>query len=400
MHIFFSVGEPSGDQHAAALIEQLRRQSLDIRISGFGGPKMREQGCELLFALTEIAVMGFFRVLPKLRQFAALVRQADEFFERERPDAVVLIDIPGFNWWIARKAKARGIRVFYYLPPQLWAWAPWRVSKVRRFVDHVLSGLSFEVEWYRQRGIDCQFVGHPFFDEVANHPLDESILDQMKQRGGQQIALLPGSRDHEVHHNFPVMLQIARQLRVTHSDLNFHVACYNERQREMCRELITTSEIDANNSLLIESLDISLNRTSEIIEAADCCLMVSGSVSLELLSRRKPGVVLYHGTHWLMLLRRIFMTCRYVTLPNLMAGREIMPEFVFAGRGTSQVERMTSILSRWLSQPIDLANKRNEMQELAADVAQPGGSARTATFILNTALEESVVSVSAEPQAA
>src|SRR5690606_5128276 len=129
----------------------------------------------------------------------------------ERPDAVVLIDFPGFNWWIARKAKAAGIPVLYYLPPQLWAWGPWRIRKVRKFVDHVLCGLPFEYDWYATRGISAEYVGHPFFDEVADHPLDPEFCRQWTspgEDGPRTIGILPGSRNHEVHRNWPMMLEI------------------------------------------------------------------------------------------------------------------------------------------------------------------------------------------------
>jgi lipid-A-disaccharide synthase len=382
MHIFFSVGEPSGDQHAAELIDELRRRRGDLRITGFGGPLMERAGCERLYPLTDIAVMGFFRVLPLLWTFYKLVRQADEYLARERPDAVILIDVPGFNWWIARKAKKHGIPVFYFLPPQLWAWAPWRVHKVRRLVDHILSGLSFEVEWYRRRGIDCEFVGHPFFDEVARHRLDETFLERVRDESSPIVGLLPGSRAQEVRGNFPIMLEVIRQLRRSHPQARFLVACYKEVQREMCRQMLTEA-VRRDPSLGEVPIELEVGRTPEIIEAADCCLIVSGSVSLELLARRTPTVVVYHGTWWLMVLRWIFVTCRYVTLPNLMAGREIMPEFVFSGRYDGPVAQMTGILDRWLADEPERAAAVAELDGLAAAVAQTGGTARAAEYVLD-----------------
>ncbi|MBM4076936.1 MAG: lipid-A-disaccharide synthase, partial [Planctomycetes bacterium] len=236
MHIFFSVGEPSGDQHAAHLIAELKRRQPGIRASGFGGPLMDREGCHLLFPLTTMAVMGFFQVIPLIWKFLKLVRMADEYFQRHRPDLVVLVDFPGFNWWIARKAKAAGIPVVYYLPPQLWAWAPWRIRRVRKNVDLVLSGLTFETEWYAERNIPVLYVGHPFFDEVNEYPLDKSFEREWTSDTAPTVALLPGSRGQEVTRNWPLILNAVRQLHAQFPQVNFLVANYKESQRQFCVE--------------------------------------------------------------------------------------------------------------------------------------------------------------------
>ena len=135
MKLFFSVGEPSGDLHGANLVRELRQQDPRIRCVGYGGPRMRQAGCEVHADLTELAVMWFLRAILNLHRFWGLLVQADRYFRHQKPDAVILIDYPGFNWWIARRAKAHGIPVFYYGAPQMWAWASWRIRKMRRLVD-------------------------------------------------------------------------------------------------------------------------------------------------------------------------------------------------------------------------------------------------------------------------
>ena len=145
---------------------------------------MAAAGCRLHADLTELAVMWFGRALANLHKFWDLAGRADRYFRHHRPDAVVLIDYPGFNWWIAWRAKIHGIPVFYYTPPQIWAWATWRAKKMRRLSDHVLCSLPFEEEWFRQRGCNATFVGHPFFDEVRQHKLDEAFLEAHRRRSG------------------------------------------------------------------------------------------------------------------------------------------------------------------------------------------------------------------------
>src|SRR5205807_2553008 len=152
MRIFLSAGEPSGDIHGANLIQALRDRHPDIECVGFGGERMTAAGCKLLYPLVELAVMWFARTLANAPTFLQLLSRADRCFRHQRPDAVVLIDYPGFNWWLARRAHFHGVPVFYFVPPQLWGWAGWRVNKMRRFVDHVLCNLPFEIDWYRARG--------------------------------------------------------------------------------------------------------------------------------------------------------------------------------------------------------------------------------------------------------
>src|SRR4051794_21185481 len=182
MHLFICAGEPSGDLHGATLVQTLRRLRPDVECVGFGGQRMEAAGCRLLYPLCQLAVMWFARVLAKAPTFLALLSQADRYFSRHRPDAVVLIDYPGFNWWLARRAHFHGIPVYYFVPPQLWAWAGWRVDKMRRWVDQVLCALPFEEPWYRERGVAAHYVGHPYFDALARQSFDEALVAEQSAR--------------------------------------------------------------------------------------------------------------------------------------------------------------------------------------------------------------------------
>ncbi len=377
MHIFFSVGEPSGDAHAAKLIQEIRRRDPAAQFSGFGGPKMEHSGCQLLFELTTMAVMGLFAVLPLLLKFYRLMKQAEAFLRDERPDVVVLIDFPGFNWWIARKAKGLGIPVVYYMPPQLWAWASWRIRRVRKYVDYVLSPLQFETKWYQQRGVNAQFVGHPFFDEVAEHQLDDRFMQLQRNKPGFLIGVLPGSRNQEVRRNWPIQLAAIRRVHESHPETRFLLACYNEAHRRWCCEYLLHS---GGSQLPVE---ICVHRTSEIIEAADACLIVSGSVSLEVLGRHTPAVVLYACTQAIYWFGKLFIHCKYFTLANLIAGREVMPEFAVVGNPQHDIEQMSDILRAWLNNPTALADSASELKKIAASAAKTGSTSRVAEAILS-----------------
>ncbi|MGH7200908.1 MAG: lipid-A-disaccharide synthase [Planctomycetaceae bacterium] len=378
MQLFFSVGEPSGDQHAAHLMQELRRQRPDATFSGYGGPLMERAGCRLDYRLTDLAVMGFARVLPLLRQFYGLVKQAEVTFRSDPPDAVVLVDFPGFNWWIARKAKAAGIPVFYYLPPQLWAWAPWRIRRMRKFVDHVLCSLPFETDWYAARGMtNVEYVGHPFFDEVADHPLDAGFCRAWRSSNGKRtVGVLPGSRNSEIDTLWPLMLRIMQRVHDEHPAARFLVACYKPEHREKCKTMLRAAKVDL-------PLHLFTGKTPEIIESADCCLMASGSVSLEMLARATPAVVFYHLSPLLYPIVRPLVRLDSMTLPNLISGRRLLPEYLVSYRPGRDVAVMADVLTNWLNDEKHLAGARADLAELRDEIVRTGATRRAAASILN-----------------
>jgi lipid-A-disaccharide synthase len=372
MRIFFSVGEPSGDIHGANLIRALRGQRPDAGFLGFGGERMRAAGCDLLYPLCRHAVMGVTRVLQHAATFVKLIGQADRCFRRERPDAVVLIDYPGFNWWIARRARAQGIPVFYFVPPQLWAWAGWRVKKMRRYVDHVLCTLPFERAWYGARGIDAHYVGHPFFDELVHQRLDPAFLGEQRRSRRPIVALLPGSRNQEVERNLTTLYRAAADIHRKRPDVRFLTACFQPHQQRMIDDYMRRHE-----PLPLETC---VGRTPEILELAEAVVAVSGSVSLELLWRAKPSVIVYRmGTlqnrlvHWL-------VNVKYMSLVNLLLGKELYPEYA-----TSRCEgaAVAEHVLRWLNEPAARAALRGELLALRDRVAVPGACQRAAAYILD-----------------
>jgi lipid-A-disaccharide synthase len=389
MKIFFSVGEPSGDLHGANLIRELKRRRNDFEFVGYGGPRMAAAGCQLHEDLTKFAMMWFFRVILKLHYFWDLASRADRYFRHQRPDAVVLIDYPGFNWWIARRAKAHGIPVFYYGTPQIWAWAPWRIKKMRRFVDHVLCKLPFEEEWYRERGCHATYVGHPYFDQLRGETLDAEFIAEMRSRSGPLVALLPGSRTQEVKANFGYFLKAARLVRDRVPNARFAVAAYKESQAEMVRQQIRGVELP---------IEIHVGRTAELIAASECTMAVSGSVSLELLYHTKPTVILYYISPLAFFIQRFFRKVRYITLVNLLVTDDLFPEKVATYDPSDPADakvlmpeyltcedksrQVAAHVVEWLTDPAKRAARIAQLDELKERVGNGGASKRAADYML------------------
>jgi len=388
MRLFISAGEPSGDVHAANLIRSIRDRCPDVEIVGFGGPHMIEAGATLIYPLVELAVMWFLRVLVNLPKFFKLADQAEAYFRDERPDAVVLIDYPGFHWHLAKRAKKYGIPVIYYVPPQLWAWAGWRVKKVKASVDEVLCSLPFEPAWYRARGVSAAtYVGHPFFDEQGDRPIDAAFLLEQRSKTKRLVAILPGSRTQEVSRNLPIMLKAARRLAQTHPDVRFAVACLHDRHRTLAHE------IAAKTGVARLDLTIHAGKTVELIKAATLAWAVSGSVGLELMLEALPTVVLYKVNRFDLLVANRFIKSKYISLVNLLADAELFPEYLTP---LDVSAKLAGWAERWLTRPEERAQASRALADLRDRVARPGASDRAAERILLVA-SKSVMHRQAKP---
>jgi len=390
LRVFFSAGEPSGDVHGANLIRQLAARCDRFEAVGYGGPEMAAAGCRLHAELTALAVMWFARALLNLHKFWDLLWRADRYFRDQRPDAVVLIDYPGFNWWIARRAKARGIPVFYYVPPQIWAWAQWRVGKMRRLVDHVLCALPFEARWLRQQGCNATFVGHPLFDEVRRQTLDEPFLERFRGQAGPLVAILPGSRTQEVTHNLPWFLKAAALVRAAVPGVRFAIAAFKPHQAEIARKQAAASGL---------AIEVYAGKTPELVRLADCCMAASGSVSLELLYATKPTVILYWISHLAYFVQGFFRKVKYITLVNLLSAEELFPKDLTPyDPGQEDAHRVlfpeyltwedkSAQIARHVVQWLTDAGKRErlvaKLARLKTEIGEGGASARAAEYLLH-----------------
>jgi lipid-A-disaccharide synthase len=377
MRIFVSAGEPSGDLHGANLVAALRGLRPGLAVDGFGGELLEAAGSRLLYRLADYPVIGISQAVASVPRLWRVLAQAGRYFRAHRPDAVVLIDNPGFHWWLARTARKHGIPVVYFVPPQLWAWGGWRAAKMRRLVDRVLCNLPFEQAWYESRGIAARYVGHPYFDELRGQRLDGAFLVGQRAKPGTVVALLPGSRHQELANNSSSLLRAAGLIHRRRPDVRFLVACLKDEHRRRVEGMLS------GNRLPIE---VYAGKTPEIIELAHSTISVSGSVGLELLYRGKPSVVTYRVGPGGMLLAWLLKQCEYISLVNLFAGRELFPELLSV---RCRSEAMAGHVLGWLEAPDAYAAIRAELLALRDHVSEPGACERAARHVLEVAGERS-----------
>lgn len=329
VQVLIVAAEASGDRHAAQLVGAVRRQCPDLAFAGFGGKEMSDAGCRIYDDLTGMAsmVLGF---LGGLRRFFKLVKRFDRLLKEERPDAVVLVDSPGLNFLLARLARWRGIPVVYYICPQIWAWAPWRRSKVLRWCDLLMVILPFEETLYGGGGVPVRFVGHPLADEMA--ALRPSLGAELRSRlsippSDRVIGVFPGSRRREIETLMPYFTRLIRQMDLDPSRHRVAVSC--------CR-----SEFLPSIETACRELDLPLEIVQEdarvLMMACDFALVASGTASLELAYLEKPMAVFYQTNRIARGLFRFFSVTPWIALPNIL-GCGLESGSTEAGRGEGPV---------------------------------------------------------------
>jgi len=320
--VLFTAFEPSGDDHAGAVIRELRRICPELKIYAWGGRKMESAGAQIIELTGDNAVMGM-PGLAKIKEHKRINASIERWLH-DHPIAVhVPVDSPAANFPVCRLTKGVGARVVHMVAPQLWAWAPWRIHKLKKLTDHVLCVLPFEEAWFRSRGVDATFIGHPLFDEE----LDTESLDRQIEgwaRGKQNIALMPGSRPGEIRKNFPLLLGAYCKLAKEHPQMRGLVAATQEEIEPILRKIANETGLEWP-----ESLQITHSNTDAVVRWCDLAIVVSGTVTLQIAKQKRPMVIVYKlgRVLWTLVARWLIRT-KFITLPNLIAGKEIVPELV------------------------------------------------------------------------
>jgi lipid-A-disaccharide synthase len=371
MTIYFVAGEVSGDNHGAALMRSLRQLRPDLQFIGRGGPQMRAMAGEDFHNwIGDAAVVGLWEVVKNYGYFRQKFRETLNEIEKQNPDAVVLIDYPGFNLRLARALRrgAPSRKIIYYISPQVWAWNRGRIKQMARWLDLMLCIFPFEADLYNKSGLRTIFVGHPMVERLDAQRIDAP-------RDPTLIALFPGSRGREVRKIFPVMLGTATELLQTKPDLRFEVAASSLNLAQEMQPMLDS--LGKNR----QRIQIKIGDAAQIMQRAFAGIIASGSATQEAAYFRLPFVLIYKVSWLTYLAGRLVINVDYLGMPNVLANKEIVPEFI-------QHEAKPRNIAKAVLHLMDDPATRNEMisafDEIVATLGEGGASNRAAKALIET----------------
>jgi len=373
--VLISAGDASGELHAAALVEQLRRRDPGVRVLGLGGPAMEKAGVELVVSQRELAVGGVFEVLRDLPRIVSVWRRMTRALAEAKPDLVILVDSPDFNLPLAKRAKRAGIPVLYYVSPQVWAWRRGRIRRIAERVDRLAVIFPFEPAVYAGTGLAVDFVGHPLVDRLQPLGAESERAAARRALGLDPerplVLLLPGSRRNEVRTTLPLQLAAACALHARDPRVGFVVAVAPSIERSSIDAAIAATTLPA-----LLDLTVLEGRTHEAMRAADVALAKPGTATLEIALLGTPFVVTTRVNRLTaFLIRRLVRVSSY-TMPNLIAGRTIVPEFLQEDADPARVADALLALLRGPERALQLA----AFAEVRSALGAGGAAARAAAI--------------------
>lgn len=371
MKYYLVAGEASGDLHGSNLMKQLKQLDAEAEFRYWGGDLMQAQGGELVSHYKERAYMGFLEVILHLRTILGFMKQCKADVEAWQPDALILIDYPGFNLRIAEFAHQKGIPVHYYISPQVWAWKENRVKKFKRFVDEMYVILPFEKDFYKDRWqYNVHFVGHPLLDALKDFTTEEGFRENNGLDERPVIALLPGSRKQEITKMLGVMLQVIKDF----PKHQFVIAGAPSQAVEFYESLIPQE--------VKKSVRVISNKTYDLLSIAEAALVTSGTATLETALFNVPEVVCYKGSNVSYLIaKQLVKNIKYISLVNLVMDRELVRELIQGDMTVSNIRKELAFI-------VEGGEKRQAMLdayvELKNKLGNEGASANTAKLIVES----------------
>ncbi len=366
--VFVSAAEPSGDGHCAGLITALQQSGCNIEFVGVGGPKMASTGCELLETTVGKAAM-MYKAFRQVGHYYKLIRRIRRFLKNNKTDLVIVCDSPAFNFHIAKAAKKTGIKTLFYVAPQLWAWAGWRIVKLQKYCDKLCCVLPFEQEWFSKREVDAVFVGNPLLDELDTNlgRYKRNYTDFEPEK--VQIALMPGSRAAEIQSLWGPMQRIAIRLK-----------------KKYPKAAITAVAVDEKGKDILKSMQILGFRCKYTIGTvigtagtADLSIVASGSATLQAAAVGCPMVIMYQSSKVLWhLIGRWLLKTKHLSLVNILAERELVPEFMpYFG----SIEPIVATIEQLLKDRDKLTQMSSELVQLTEPLGRGSASERVAQIV-------------------
>lgn len=318
--IMISVGEASGDLHGASVAHALKAIEPGITIFGMGGKAMQEAGVDIIYDIADLGIIGFVEIIKNLPRLFKLRDDLAALMERERPDALVIIDYPDFNMRLAKIAKEKGIPVISYISPSVWAWRKGRAKEVAKIVEKVAAIFPFEAKAYQEAGANVAFVGHPLLD-IVKPVMDKAEAYQYFAADPQKpvVLLLPGSRQQEIANLLPVMLAAAEKITAVVPECQFFLPVASTISREMLHSMIDRYKIKV---ILTDKY------TYDLMNIAQVGIAASGTVTLEAALLNLPTVIIYKLAAFTYFLGKLLVKIPYISLPNIIAGRKVVPELL------------------------------------------------------------------------
>jgi len=367
--IYLVAGEASADNHGAALMESLRQLDRDLQFLGRGGPRMKAiAGAQFVDWIDDAAVVGLWEVIKRYGYFRQKFRETLSEIARTKPDAVVLIDYPGFNLRLARTLHRQRARpkIIYYISPQVWAWNRGRIKQMARWLDLMLCIFPFEADLYNQSGLRTIFVGHPMIDNLPTHRIDV-------ERDRLLIGLFPGSRSREVFKNFPIMLDAARELFRENQFLRFEVAAASEPLAAEILEMLTDARMREGLFRVVT------NETAAAMQRAFAGIVASGSATLEAAYFRLPFVLVYKVSWLTYLAARFVVKVKYLGMPNVLANDEVVPEFI---QHQAKPRAIAQAVLKLMDNDSERARMISDFDTIIGRLGQGGASAKAAKAIV------------------
>lgn len=382
--IYFVAGEASADNHGAALMESLRWLDVDLRFLGRGGPRMKAiAGENFKNWIDQAAVVGLWEVIKRYgyfrKQFHVTLREIAE----SKPDAVVLIDYPGFNLRLARALRsafappsgatadrrhARAPKIIYYISPQVWAWNRGRVKQMARCLDLMLCIFPFEADLYNQSGLRTIFVGHPMIDNLRVHKIEI-------ERDSNLVALFPGSRRREVRKILPILIDAANELGKQKSALRFEIAAASPELAAEIQQMLDRSALGEQDR---QSFEVRVGESAAIMQRALAGMVASGSATLEATYFRMPFVLVYKVSWLTYFAARLVVKVKYLGMPNVLANREVVPEFI---QNRAKPPAVAKAVARLIDNREARAQTVSEFDSIVEKLGQGGASERAAAAI-------------------